>query len=122
MTSGSVWNYNRDEIDDVDNNASDGKSFEYKTKIGKTLARPGNRGDANRPPVPILNVEVTISFKYLSTFSLKQNLIYHGQKIVLIQLHNNIAGTNFMVTGTKLYVPAVTLSINDNIKPLENIK
>ena len=71
MTSGSVWNYNRDEIDDVDNNASDGKSFEYKTKIGKTLARPGNRGDANRPPVPILNVEVTISFKYLSTFSLK---------------------------------------------------
>ena len=121
MTSGSLWNYNRDEIDDVDYNASDGKSFEYKTKIGKTLARPGNRGDANRPPVPILNVEVTISFKYLST-SLNQNLIYHGQKIVLIQLHNIIAGTNFMVTGTKLYVPAVTLSINDNIKPLENIK
>ena len=27
-----------------------------------------------------------------------------------------------MITGTKLYVPAVTLSINDNIKFLENIK
>ena len=29
MTSGSLWNYYRDEIDDVDGNASDGKSFEY---------------------------------------------------------------------------------------------
>ena len=33
MTSGSLSNYHRDEIDDVDDNASDGKSFEYKTKI-----------------------------------------------------------------------------------------
>ena len=37
ITSGSLWNYYRDEIDDVDYNASDGKSFKYKTKIvGKT--------------------------------------------------------------------------------------
>ena len=33
MTSGSLWNYYRDEIDDVDDNVSDGKSFKYKTKI-----------------------------------------------------------------------------------------
>ena len=33
MTSGSLWNYYRDEIDDVDDNASDGKSFKYGTKI-----------------------------------------------------------------------------------------
>ena len=33
MTSGSLWNYYRDKIDDVDDNASDGKSFEYKTKM-----------------------------------------------------------------------------------------
>ena len=32
MTSGSLWNYYRDEIDDVDGNASDGKSFKYKKK------------------------------------------------------------------------------------------
>ena len=37
---GSLWNYYRDEIDDVDDNASDGRSFEYKTKIvGKTPAQ-----------------------------------------------------------------------------------
>ena len=37
MTSGSLWNYHRDEIDGVDDNPSKGKSFEYTTKItGKT--------------------------------------------------------------------------------------
>ena len=41
---------------------------------------------------------------------------------VLIEYHNNIKGVNFMITSTKLYVSVVTLSINDNIKFLENIK
>ena len=54
MTSGSLWNYYRDEIGDVDDNVSDCKSFKYKTKIvGKTPARPeqlGNEGDAGQPP------------------------------------------------------------------------
>ena len=72
MTSGSLWNYYRDEIDDVDDNTSDGKSFEYKTKIvGKTpqrLARPGNEGDADQRSVPTGKVEVTIPPKYLSNF------------------------------------------------------
>ena len=41
MTSGSLWNYYRDEIDDVHNNNSGGKSFKYKTKIvGQTPERP----------------------------------------------------------------------------------
>ena len=41
MISESLWNYYRDEIDDVDDNASDAKSFEYKTTIlGKTSRRP----------------------------------------------------------------------------------
>ena len=41
MTAASLWNCYRDEIDDVDDNISDGKSFKYKTKIvGKTPERP----------------------------------------------------------------------------------
>ena len=40
MKSGSLWNY-RHESDDVNDNASDGRSFTYKTKIlGKTSERP----------------------------------------------------------------------------------
>ena len=45
MTSVSFQNNYRDEIDDVDNYASDGKSFKNKTKIiGKTPARPPPHG------------------------------------------------------------------------------
>ena len=67
MTSGSLWNYYREEIDDADDNASGGKSFKYKTKIvGNTPERLVNEEDANRPTVPTLNVEVTIPLKYLS--------------------------------------------------------
>ena len=41
MTAGSLWNCYRGEIDDVDDNISDDKSFKYKTKIvGKTPERP----------------------------------------------------------------------------------
>ena len=36
--------------------------------------------------------------------------------------YNNITGVSFMITSTKFYVLVVTLSINDNIKFLENIK
>ena len=33
VTSGGLWNYYRDEIDDADYNAADDKQFKYKTKI-----------------------------------------------------------------------------------------
>ena len=36
--------------------------------------------------------------------------------------NNHIIGINFIITSAKLYVPVFTLSINDNIKFLENIK
>ena len=52
MTSGGLWNHYRDEVDNVNNNASDSKSFKYKTKItDKTEARPaqpGNEEDADQ--------------------------------------------------------------------------
>ena len=34
-TSGRLWNYYGEEVDDADDNALQGKSFEYKTKIKK---------------------------------------------------------------------------------------
>ena len=40
---------------------------------------------------------------------------------LLIEKHNNKTGVNFMVAQTKLCVPVVTLSVNDNIKCLENM-
>ena len=44
--SGSLWNYYRDEIDEVDDNALDSTSFQYKTKIVReTSERPPLRGN-----------------------------------------------------------------------------
>ena len=77
MTSESLWNCCRIEIDD----ALDGKSFNYRTKIvGKPPQRPDRPSqpdpdqDGNQPTqrpqplVPVLNNEVTIPLKYHSNF------------------------------------------------------
>ena len=37
MTSGCLWNYYRDEEYNVNHDASDGKSFKYKTKISEKI-------------------------------------------------------------------------------------
>ena len=48
VTSESLWNHYRDKINDIDDSASDDKSFIYKIKIvGSTPEKPGNEGDAN---------------------------------------------------------------------------
>ena len=51
MTIESLKNYYRDKIDDIDDSALDGKSFEYKKKNSKHQKdhqQPGNPGDANQ--------------------------------------------------------------------------
>lgn len=74
MTPGSLWH--RDEIDNHDDDTSEGKSLKWKTKIvGKTEVRrlrppvPPERQDL--PPLsqlPPVNTEVTILFKSFSNF------------------------------------------------------
>ena len=88
--------------------------------------------DQHKKQTPTLNVEVTTPFKYLGNF---QRFLYltllngevplalsQAKNSVLIEQHNNATEVNFMITCTKLYFPVITLSINDNIKLLENIK
>ena len=135
MTSGSLWNYYRDEVDDVNNTASNGKSFTYKAKITEKTqerpAQPGNGGDADqpaRPPVPTLNVEINVPLNHLNNFWKYLDLplincdLLWTKDCGLIQHHNNIAGVDFVIASTKPYLPVVALSINDNIKFLEKLK
>ena len=127
IASGSLWNYYRDKIHDVDDNASDGKSFKYKTKIvGNTPERPRNEGNVCRPPLSNLNIEVTIWVRYFSKFWIflsidklrNGNWFFMGKRVCI----DNKAGVNFVITSTKRYLPVVTLSINNNIKFVEKIK
>ena len=134
MTSAILWNYYRDKAHDVDVNdsASDIKSYENKTKIvvkaPKIPPQPGNPGDGDQPaqlPVPSLNVEVTIPLKNLSNFRRSLNLplvnceidvvFLWGKNCVLIGHHNTITEVNFITTNPKFYVPAVTLYITNSI-------
>ena len=54
ITSGSLWNYHRDETDDEHDDTWEDKSFKCKTKtIGKIEVIPaqgGNKIDGNQPP------------------------------------------------------------------------
>ena len=115
----------------------DGKSFGYKTtiigKISQRPAQPDSAEDGNSPPwppVPTLNGEVTIPLKDFRKFwrSLDLPLINCEIQLVLsltkdcVLIQYEMRETKFMITSTKLYIPVVALSINGNIKFLENIK
>ena len=153
MTSGKLWNYYREEVNDVangdaanyrvnNNKTTTNRYFEYKTKItGKTSAI------ANR-----LNTKVVIPLKYFSNFCrfLDLPLINFKTKLDLLWSKDCVISkilwtsevpanpdanpstdhvpptqtskTTFQTNNAKLYVPVVPLSINDNVKFLENIK
>ena len=116
-TSGSLWKYFRDESDD--NNIEDSKSFKSKIKItGKT---PNNNN--------VKDVEIIVPLKYLSNFwrTLEMPLINCEFNLILtwsstcVITNSNGAGA-FAITDTKLYVPVVILSTQENIKILQQLK
>ena len=117
-TLGSLWNFKRDEI--VNNadvtNDDNAPSFKYKSNlIGNTVADGVNRKKEN--------VKIAVPLKYLSNFwrSLEMPLINCKVELSLKWYEEFIlssAGDNgtFKITDTKLYVPVVTLSVEDNAK------
>ena len=111
-TSGSLWQYFRDESDD---NLADSESF--KTKIKITGKPPNN--DIKK------DVEIMVALKYLSNFwrtlempliSCEVNLILTWSSTCVIT--NSTDAGRFAITDTRLYVPVVTLSTQENTKLL----
>ena len=117
-TSGSLWQYFRDEPD-YNNDMDESESFKSKIKItGKT---PNNDNEKD--------VEIMVPLKYLSNFwrtlempwiNCEVNLILTRSSTCVITVSNG-AGT-FAITDTKLYVPVVTLSTQENTKFLQQLK
>ena len=114
--SGCLWQYYRDERND---NLADSESFKSKTKIARKTPNNGNEKD----------VEIMVPLKYLSNFwrTLEVPLINCEVNLVLtwsstcVITSSTGAGT-FEITDTKLYVPVVTLSTQDNSKLLQQLK
>ena len=115
-TSGSLWQYYRDE---PNNNLTDSKSFKSKVKLTGNTPNNGHTKD----------VEIMVPLKYLSNFfrALEMPLINCELKLILTWskdcvITNSTGEGKFAITETKLYVPVVTLSAEDNVKLLQQLK
>ena len=112
-TSGSLWQFKRDEItNNADVSNDNAHSFKYKANlIGNTEANGTKNG-----------VKIAVPLKYLSNFwrSLEMPLINCKVKLSLKCYERCLltAATTatFNITDAKFYVPIVTLSIEDNSK------
>ena len=149
-TIGSLYNYYRDELsDDADDNNFDNinvvnsNTFKYKNKItGNTYnVNAGVQGyDVNKNGTQ--EVELATPLKYLGNFWRALNIpliscevsleLKWGKNCVITSLEqrdigggnrdNAPTGTTLAINNCKLYVPAVTLSKDNEIKVLTNLK
>ena len=128
-TSGSLWQYCKDIpavnnagniVDFTATNTTD--SFKFKTKI---TGQTNNDGEIN-------GVEIMVPLKYLSNFwrTLEMSLIKCEVNLNLtwsvdcVIIYTDVANQipAFTITETNIYVPVVTLSIQDNAKLLPQLK
>ena len=107
-TTGSLWQYCKDIPARNNNNGiteftggNTTDSFSFKAKI------TGQTGDDGTK-----DVEIMVPLKYLSNF-------WRTLEMVLINCEVN---ATFAITDTKLYVPVVTLSTQENTKFLQQLK
>ena len=133
-TTGSLWNYYRDEPSDP--LSSNSESFKYNTSIiGNTCNVGDDEEGYDASKVGKNETEIVISLKHLSNFwkSLSIPLINCEVELILTWSKNCVladmtvannppTGLEFQITDTKLYVPVVTLSKENDIKLLEQLK
>ena len=115
-TSRGLWKYYRDDPND---NITQSESFKYKIKItGKTPATENTK-----------YVEIAVPLKYLSNFwrTLEMPLINCEINLILSWSEDCVISSatgaiKFKITETKLYVPVVTLSAQNNVKLLQQFQ
>ena len=127
-TAGSLWKYCKDRpaqnnnnqiIVSAENNLTD--SFNFKIKFTGQTDNDGTK-----------NIEIMVPLKYFSNFwrTLEMPLINCEVNLILtwsstyVFVATNIANLNatFAITDTKLYVPVVTFSAQENTKFLQQLK
>ena len=114
-TSGSLWQYYKDDPND---NIANSESFKSKVTITGKTPNDGNTKD----------VEIIVPLKYLSNFwrTLEMPLINCEVNLILTwskdcAITNSAVEGKFAITKTKLYVPVVTLSTKDNEELLQQL-
>ena len=141
-TTGSLWNYYKDEPNNL--LSSDSESFKYKTSITGNTYNVGV-GEACYDAIKVgkNETEIVIPLKHLRNFwrTLNIPLINCEVGLILTQSKNCVladmtakasqggnpaifapTGSEFQITDTKLYVPVFILSKENQIKLLEQLK
>ena len=115
-TSGRFWQYYKDGPND---NITQSESFKAKIKITEKTPGACNTKD----------VEIIVALKYLSNFwrTLEIPLINYEVNLILTWsptcvISSATGETKIKITETKLYVPVVTLSKQDNTKLFQQLK
>ena len=113
-TSGSLWQFKRDEIEGIVDITVDGNHIPNKTsllKYNSSLITKRN------------DVKIAVQLTYLSNFWRSLEILLINCKVELSLLwdpngllSNLVGASNFTITDAKPYVPVVTLSIEDNAK------
>ena len=120
-TSEILWQLYKD-VDDVgitDFTANVTESFNLKVKLKSQTGNNVTKNDKvplkclsnfwRTVEIPLINCEITL---YLSW----------SENWVIVATNAANQGTTFSITDTKLYVPVITLSMQDNAKLLEKLK
>ena len=126
-TVGSLWNFKRDEIINLDNDITNSAG----NNSPSSLISKGFKTSINNNVVSgHKNVKIFVPLKYLSNFFryLETPLVNCNLELTLEWSENCLLRTSddaitFKITNTRLFVPVVTLSINDNdifLKKLKN--
>ena len=138
-TTGSFWNYYRDQPKEESTGGGIGaikysirnwKSFDYKTSITGTLEGDNTEKEAEivvplkhfinfwrTLDIPLINREINLILAWsencvLTSKAQKDKLIGTGSdKNSQLSEINNLTNATFKITDAKLYVPVVTLSI-----------
>ena len=143
-TSGSLFNYHRDEPSETiigsGNNAinisiRNSKSFHYKTQsIGSLDAGEDVKEDVKIAiplkylgnfwrslDIPLINCEITLGLSWYKEFVLVGKA-FRGPPAAAANRINSPTSAKFEITDCKLYVPVVTLSAENDKKLLEQLK
>ena len=151
-TIGLLYNYYRDELNDdanlnnfANNNVFSSNAFKYKTKItGNTYNIGADEAGYDANKVGTQKIELAIPLKYLGNFWRALNMPLNSCEVSLelkwnksciitslqeVQIDAGPPAVNATPTGAslaindcKLYIPVVTLSKDDKIKLLTNLK
>ena len=124
-TSGSLWDFKRDEIINIANvtNDDNAPSFKYKASlIGNTETNGTKNGVKIAVPlkylsnlwrsleIPLINCKIELSLKWIENCELNSAAINADANAT------SADSVTFKMTDAKLYVPIVTLSAEDNVK------